>query len=77
MKTTTRIYVVINRNDTHLVEAGNITTAIRHVVRKQITAHVATQKELIEMTRDGVEVEIATGGGTSSSPEEEKGDGDE
>lgn len=69
--------MVINRNDTHLVEAGNVTTAIRHVVRKQITAHVATQKELIEMTRDGAEVEIA---GESSSPaaaDEEKGDGDE
>jgi hypothetical protein len=42
-----------------LVEAGNQAAAIKHVAQASITCQVATQRDLIECTKDGIAVETA------------------
>lgn len=56
---TSRIYIVIHGNDTHLVNASNKATAINHVVRNSVKASVASQLELVELLSSGTEVQKA------------------
>lgn len=54
-----RIYVVKqNGAAVRLVEADNKLQAINFVARQTITADVASQSELVRLTRENVEVEI-------------------
>lgn len=59
MTTPTRIYLVTNGDDEHLIDASNKVVAINHVARKGIKAHVATQTELVAKIQAGVEIEKA------------------
>lgn len=61
----TRIYLVTSGTDTHLVRATNKVVAINHIARKNITAAVASQMELVEMIADGAKVKDA---GENDSP---------
>lgn len=54
-----RIYVVEvgEKEEMHLVEASSQAAAVRTVVDKEeIAAHVATQAELVALTKKGIEV---------------------
>ena len=55
-----RIYLIACPEGKLLVEAANASQAIRHAVRKQFTASVATQAELVALVQSGVKVERAT-----------------
>lgn len=54
-----RIYVVKHNNAQRLVRAGNPAQAIRHVAKKEISAEVASQDQLVELAGKGVTVEDA------------------
>jgi len=54
-----RIYAVTMGATTRLVEATNKAQAVSHVARDTIFAGVATQCDLIALTKSGVEVETA------------------
>lgn len=58
-KSQKRIYAVTMGATTRLVEAANRAQAVSHVARDTIIAAVATQGNLIALTKSGVEVEIA------------------
>ena len=55
--TATRIYAVTTNGKTRLVRAPNKAQAINHVARDTITAEVASQNILVDLTADGVKVE--------------------
>lgn len=55
----TRIYLVENGTDTFLVDASNKVVAINHIARKDIEAHVASQLELVQLLKDGTEIQKA------------------
>ncbi len=55
-----RIYLVASSSGKQLVEAANASQAIRHAVRSDYTASVATQAELVALVQSGVKVERAT-----------------
>lgn len=52
----TRIYAVTIGGATRLVEASNKAQAVHHVAKATITAEVAGQKRLVELTAAGVKV---------------------
>lgn len=52
-----RIYVVMVKEEVHLVRAGNPAQAIRHVAKGLISAHVAKQDDMLK--HRAVEVEDA------------------
>ena len=54
-----RIYAVTIGATTRLVNASNRAQAVSYVVRGSIVANVATQGDLIALTKSGVEVETA------------------
>jgi hypothetical protein len=66
---TKRIYLVTHKIDsphtqaTRLIEAASQAEAIRRVVADSITCAVATPSELIQATKDGIEVEKQKGEG--------------
>ena len=51
-----RIYVVTQGDDTFLVNAANKSAAINAAARKTISAHVASQLELVEMIGSGAKI---------------------
>lgn len=57
----TRIYKVEGKRpeDTKLVEASHPNTAISHVARGIYTASVASPKDVAQLMRSGIEVEVA------------------
>jgi hypothetical protein len=59
MKSTTRIYLITTPTGKRLVDAANKTQAVNHVAKATITATVASQSELVKLTKDGIEVETA------------------
>jgi len=60
MATRTRIYVVNGGDLTaHLVMATNKAVAINHIAKKDITARVATQEDLVSMLNSGVEIQLS------------------
>lgn len=56
----TRIYVVTAGGESALVRAGNKKSAVNYVASKSMSAHVATQLELVEMLTHGARVIDAT-----------------
>lgn len=59
-KDNTRIYLVTGQGiSPRLVSASHPRIAIRHVVGGIFDAHVATQRELLSATADGIKVEEA------------------
>jgi hypothetical protein len=57
MEAKKRIYAVTIGATTRLVEAANKSQAINHVAKDTVLAAVATQGDLIALTKSGVEVE--------------------
>lgn len=61
MATNNRIYTVTNNlGQKRLVRTYSPSAAIAHVARSVLAAHVATPDELIDLTKNGVEVEAPT-----------------
>ncbi len=57
----TRIYVVTdNSNKEKLVEASTPSGALRHVAKTYFDVRVASQKDIVQLMKDGQEVETAT-----------------
>ncbi len=62
----TRVYLVTSTvqkdgapvSEARLVDAGNRTAAVRHVIKGRVECEVATQADLIRLTKAGIEVEI-------------------
>jgi hypothetical protein len=58
-----RIYVVtdndVNPATHRLVRAATQAQAVSHVVRNRYTADVATPESLVDLTKRGIEVEVA------------------
>ena len=52
-----RIYVVGGPSGIRLVNANTKSQAITHVANNTINAHVASQKDLVELLAKGVQVE--------------------
>lgn len=52
-----RIYVVGGPSGIRLVDAATKQQAVAHVANKTINAHVASQKDLVELLARGVTVE--------------------
>lgn len=62
-----RIYVVTNSNGIErLVEAAGKTSALAYAVKTTLTVELASQKDLVRLTNDGIEVESADGDGEQS-----------
>lgn len=57
--TKTRIYVVENKDETHLVEALSAAQAVRHVVRERYSVRIATTKLVAELMQVGIPLESA------------------
>lgn len=55
-----RIYVVNNGPDAHLVRANNRSQAIRHVAEKTMKVEVASQESLVTMITAGAKIQDAT-----------------
>ena len=62
----TRIYVVVSGDTKRLVRASNKSQAVHHVARATITAEVADQDTLLELSKIA-EVEVA--GAEPGTPE--------
>lgn len=52
-----RIYKVETPEKTHLVRTANQSSARSFVVKKTIKVSVATQEDLVTLTKEGIEVE--------------------
>ncbi len=50
-----RIYVVKKGDVEYLVRAGNKVQAINYIARKDVTAEVASQDDIIRLIAEGVE----------------------
>lgn len=58
MKTENRIYVVTNSNGIErLVEATGKAAALAYAVKTTLTVELASQKDLVRLTNEGVDVE--------------------
>ena len=55
---TTRIYLVTTPNGTHLVEAANPATAIKHVTRTGVTCEAASSKDVAAAMSQGLKLEV-------------------
>lgn len=55
----TRIYVVSQGENRRLVEAASQAQAIRHCVKNVYQAKVASAREVAQLARDGMQVELA------------------
>jgi len=52
----TRIYLVKHKDEVHLVRAGTTAQAIANVAKEAFEVRVASQDDLIEAIKQGVEV---------------------
>lgn len=59
MAAKTRIYVVEGQDGPRLVDAVTTTAAVAHVAKKTIKARLATQRDLFDAAKAGVEIEVA------------------
>jgi hypothetical protein len=66
----TRIYRVDGQDGPRLVEAATVTGAVAHVAKKTITARLATQHDLFDAGKLGVEIEVA-GAEAAAEPAQE------
>lgn len=65
-----RIYLVVGPgNSQHLVQATSQAAAIRAIVANAYTVSVASQTDLVALTRQGIEVQSGTSD-TESTPQE-------
>jgi hypothetical protein len=60
-RTETTIADRVNGTQVRLIEAANKNQAVNFVAKDTIVAEVATQAQLIELTKAGIEVEKAQG----------------
>jgi hypothetical protein len=58
-----RIYKVTSPYGVRLIESANKFQAIGFVAKSTFKAEVATQSDLVKMTKDGIEVETVGGEG--------------
>lgn len=56
-----RVYMVTIGEKDRLVRASHPSTALQHVARDIATVRVASQEDLIDCLKDGVEVETING----------------
>ncbi len=63
----TRIYTVYNDNERYLVRATTRNQAIAYVARQMYACRIATQDDLIEITKEGGTVLDNTDGGAGDA----------
>ena len=56
---TTRLYYVSGEGEEHLIEAGSVAQAIRHVTANRFSASVPSAKAVAELMGKGLKVVVA------------------
>lgn len=65
----TRLYLVLGEDgEHHLVDAGSVAQAIRHVTANRFSATVPSAKQVAELMSNGMTVQKANGSTEPSEP---------
>ena len=62
-----KFYVVKSGDTTRIVAANNKVAALRHVAQSAFDVKLASNHELIQLTKSGIEVELAVAAAVAAS----------